>query len=130
LHRGDEHGGFEVEVEVDRIQCLVRMRLWGVWQLPLAEEFYAAASELATAFAGRRWAIIADSRDFAAQSPDVARLRQEGMKKVRASGCDKIAAIADKVVYAMQFKRIAEESHVGSAVFHDEESALAWIRAK
>ncbi len=106
------------------------MKLWGVWHLPVADDFYAAIGEVTTVFAGKRWSIIADSRTFGAQSPDVSRLRQEAMAKARDAGCDKIAAIADKVVYAMQFKRIAEESHVGSAVFQDEETALAWIRGE
>ncbi len=124
---GDARGGFEIVV--DRVGRLVHMRLWGVWHLPLAEEFYATVGgELARVFGGKPWAIIADSRLFGAQSQDVSRLRQEAMSKARDAGCDRIAAIADKVVYAMQFKRIAEESHVGSAVFQDEEMALAWIR--
>lgn len=106
------------------------MKLWGVWHLPVADDFYATIGEVTTVFAGKRWAIIADSKLFGAQSPDVSRLRQEAMSRARDAGCDKIAAIADKVVYAMQFKRIAEESHVGSAVFQDEETALAWIRGE
>jgi hypothetical protein len=123
---GDQRGGFEIVV--DRVGRLVHMKLWGVWHLPVAEEFHSAVDDIARPFAGKSWAIIADSRLFGAQSPDVSRLRQEAMSKARDAGCGKIAAIADKVVYAMQFKRIAEESHVGSAVFQDEESALAWIR--
>jgi hypothetical protein len=124
---GDERGGFEILL--DKIERLVHMKLWGVWHLPVAEEFYATVGDLATPFAGKRWAIIADSRLFGAQSPDVSRVRQEAMGKARSLGCEKIAAIADKAVYAMQFKRIAEESHMGSAIFQDEDSALAWIRS-
>jgi hypothetical protein len=124
---GDQRGGYEISV--DKAERLVHMKLWGVWHLPLAEEFYAVVGDVAVPFAGKRWAILADSKLFGAQSPEVSRLRQGAMEKARNAGCEKIAAVADKVVYAMQFRRIADESHVGSAVFEDEEAALAWIRA-
>jgi hypothetical protein len=123
---GDERGGFEILV--DKGELVVHMKLWGIWHLPLAREFYSSVTEIGHPFGNKPWAIIADSRLFGAQSPDVSRLRQEAMAKARALGCDKIAAIADKVVYAMQFKRIAEESHVGSGVFATVDDALVWVR--
>jgi hypothetical protein len=121
----DARGGWEIVV--DKTGRLVHLKLRGVWHLQLAQEFCAKVLEFGRAFGGRPWSIVADSTQFGAQSPDVARLRQETMSKVKALGCDKIAAVVSTVIYAMQFKRITEESHVGGAVFQDEESAMAWI---
>ncbi len=61
-----------------------------------------------------------------AQSAAISEIRKDVMTKIVPMGCKKIAALVEQAVYAMQFKRIANESHVGSAVFHDEEAAVAW----
>lgn len=122
---GEARGGWEILV--DKADRLVHVKLWGVWQLPVAQEFCAKVLEFARSFNGKSWSIVADSTHFGAQSPDVSRARQETMSKLKGLGCDKIAAVVSTVIYAMQFKRITEESHVGGAVFQDEKSAMDWI---
>ncbi len=122
---GDERGGFEIAV--DNVDGVVHLKLWGVWHMPVANEFCACLIDFATAFGGRRWAIVADSARFGAQSQEVSRLRQETMEKLRGLGCEKIASIGSSVIHAMQFKRISNESHLGGAVFVDEKAALEWI---
>ena len=71
--------------------------------------------------------MLADARDFLVQSEVVTEFRKEVMTKSLALGCKKIAAIVGQAIHGMQFKRIANESHIGSAIFHDESAALAWI---
>jgi hypothetical protein len=71
--------------------------------------------------------MLADAREFVAQSAAVTEFRKEVMTKSLAMGCTKIAALVGQTVHGMQFKRIANESHVGSAVFSDEAAALAWV---
>ena len=125
LEGGDPRGGWEIVV--DKTDRLVHVKLRGVWHLQVAQEFCTKVLEIGRSFAGKSWSIIADSTHFGAQSPDVSRLRQETMSKLKGLGCDKIAAVVSTVIYAMQFKRITEESHVGGAVFQDEESAMSWV---
>jgi len=125
VQHGKEHGAFEISVDwSDRI---VHMKLRGVWDIVTAEAFCAAILGIGRELAGRPWAILADSTEFRAQSPEVARLRQDTMVKLRTLRCEKIAVVAASAVYAMQFKRITEDSHVGNGVFPDEKSALDWI---
>jgi hypothetical protein len=124
---GDERGGWEVAV--DKVDRLVHVKLHGVWRLAVAQEFCTTVLETARAFGGKPWAIIADSTHFGAQAPEISRLRQETMAKLKGLGCEKIAAVVSTVIYSMQFKRITEESHVGGAVFNDEQAALDWIRS-
>jgi hypothetical protein len=123
---GDERGGFEVSV--DKADRVLHTRLWGVWSVSLTTEFCSAVRTFGRGFGGKAWSIIADSRHFSAQSPEVSKLRQETMVDLHRLGCDKIAAVVSTAVYSMQFKRITEQSHVGGSVFADEESALKWIR--
>lgn len=122
---GDSRGGFEVAV--DKVDCVIHLKLWGVWHMPVANEFCTCLIDFAGAFLGRKWAIVADSERFGAQSQEVSRLRQETMEKLRGLGCDKIASIGSSVIHAMQFKRISNESHLGGAVFENEKAALEWI---
>lgn len=124
---GNERGGFEISV--DKMQRVVHARLWGVWHVPVAEQFVAALKDCGQGFAGKTWAIVAESSHFGAQSQEVARIRREGMAALRTLGCEKIASIRSNVIHAMQFKRISDESHVSSEVFPNEKLALEWIRA-
>jgi hypothetical protein len=122
---GDTRGGFEIAV--DKVDCVIHLKLWGVWHTPVASEFCTSLIDFGKGFGGRHWAIVADATRFGAQSQEVSRLRQETMEKLRGLGCEKIASIGSNVVHAMQFKRISTESHLGGAVFEDEKSALEWI---
>lgn len=128
ITRDDGRGGFEISV--NKAERLVHMKLWGIWNLAFAKDFYSSVRDIATGFSGERWGIVADSRNFSVQSPDVTNFRQMAMTAAGNGGCDSIAAIGSNAVYSMQFKRITGESHVGGAVFEDEAAAFAWIRAR
>jgi hypothetical protein len=121
---GDDRGGFELSV--DRTRRLIRLRMWGMWDLSVGEQFRTNVLRYGHGLEGAPWSIIADSRAFVAQSAAIAEIRKDVMTRIVPMGCRKIAALVEQAVYAMQFKRIANESHVGSAVFHDEEAAIVW----
>jgi hypothetical protein len=122
---GDERQGFEMAV--DRARRLLRMRMWGFWEGPTGELFMAAALLFARGLAGAPWCVLADTREYMAQSERVTELRKQTMIGCSSMGCTKIAAIVSGAAYLMQFKRIANESQVGSATFQDEASAMAWL---
>lgn len=122
---GDERAGFELSV--DRARRLIRLRMWGMWDLSVGEQFRSSVLRYARGLEGAPWSILADSREFVAQSAAISEIRRDVMTKIVPMGCHKIGALVEQAVYAMQFKRIANESHVGSAVFHDEDAAIAWV---
>jgi hypothetical protein len=122
---GDANRGFEILVNKhDRV---VRLKLHGIWDVGTAQAFCSAILSIAKELTTGPWGILADSRAFPAQSPDVARLRQETMARVRKLGCRKIASVASSAVYTMQFTRIAEDNHGASRVFPDVKAAIEWL---
>jgi hypothetical protein len=124
--RGRAEGGFEVLV--DQASRIVRVTLRGTWEVKMARDFGAALRVAAADLGATSWAVLCDSRTFQVQSPEVTTIRQEVMASIRSHGCEKIALIAASAVYTMQFKRIAVESQMGTAIFADEKSALEWLR--
>src|SRR5580698_7796119 len=122
---GDDRHGFELTL--DRPRRLLRLRMWGLWDIETGEQFRTHTLRHGRGLMGAPWAMLADAREFVAQSAAVTEFRKEVMTKSLAMGCTKIAALVGQTVHGMQFKRIANESHVGSAVFSDEAAALAWV---
>ena len=126
---GDAHHGFELYA--DKAKHILKMRLWGLWDPPMAVQFrdgvVKLGRELKLDSRGAPWAILADSRAFVAQSNEVTNIRKAAMHEATSLGCTRIAALVDKAVYTMQFRRITNESHMASAVFGDEASALRWL---
>ena len=122
---GDKSAGFELTM--DKPKRLIRLRMWGLWSLSVAEEFRSAVLRYGRVLQGEPWYILADSREYMAQSSAIADIRKDVMARILTMGCQRIAALAAQTAYKMQFKRIANESHVASAVFHNEAEALAWI---
>lgn len=125
---GDEQRGFEVVL--DRIGRMIRVKLWGFWEIPMAEAFSSSVVEFGEELRRTSWSALVDSRLFVAQTQRVTEIRQEAMNKLKGLGCTRIAAVTSAAVYTMQFKRIATESHVESAVFNDTQTALEWIQRK
>jgi len=122
---GDDRHGFELTL--DRPRRLLRLRMWGLWDVEIGEQFRTHTLRHGRGLMGAPWAMVADAREFVAQSAAVTEIRKETMTKCLSMGCTKIAALVGQTVHGMQFKRIANESHVGSAVFSDETAALAWV---
>jgi hypothetical protein len=102
--------------------------MWGLWRLEVAEEFRSAVLKYGRTLQ-HPWAIVADTREFAAQSAPVTAIRKDAMQRVQPLGCTRVAALGEHAVHLMQFKRIAGESQMDAAVFHDEAAALAWASA-
>jgi hypothetical protein len=123
-----DRGGFEVEVdELSPLAPIVHARLWGFWDLEVAERFRGEILHLARRL-GQTWSMVVDSRAFLPQAPKVTRHRRDTMARVMKEGCRRIAAITENGTYAMQFTRIASEAGIANAVFVDPAAALKWLR--
>jgi hypothetical protein len=124
-----DRGGFTVEVDaVTPLAPIVQARLWGFWDVDVAERFRAEILHSDHRL-GKVWSILVDSRAFLSQTPEVTRHRRDTMAMVLNQGCRRIAVIVtENGTYAMQFMRIASEAGVASAVFLDPAAALKWLR--
>ena len=123
---GDTNGGFEAKI--DKRTRLLRVRLWGVWDVPIAEAFVNAVSELGTELGSAPWSSLVDARKFMVQGPQILQLRQESLNRAAMLGCTRMATLVESAVYGLQFKRLSGASHIESDLFHDEISALTWLR--
>ena len=123
---GDANGGFEASV--DKRNRLLRVRLWGIWDVPLAEQFVATVAALGADLAGSPWSSLVDARKFMVQSPQILQLRQESLNRAATLGCTKMATLVESAAYSLQFKRLAGSSHIQTETFHDEISAMMWLR--
>jgi hypothetical protein len=102
--------------------------MWGLWDLTIAEEFRRAMFNCARDLEGASWGILADSREYAAQTAAVSEIRSQMMPRLLLMGCMRIGAVVnDAGTYAMQFNRITGQSHMTSEVFRDDDIALAWV---
>jgi hypothetical protein len=123
---GDANGGFEASA--DKRNRILRVRLWGLWDTSIAEQFVASVAALGTELSGSPWASLVDARKFMVQSPQILQLRQESLNRAAALGCTKMATLVESAAYSLQFKRLAGTSHIPSETFHDEISAMMWLR--
>ena len=124
-----DRGGFALEVDdVTSLAPIVQARLWGFWDLEMAERFRAEILH-SDHRVGQAWSILVDSRAFLSQKPEVTRHRRDSMAILMKEGCRRIAVIVtENGTYAMQFSRIASEAGVANAVFLDPDAALKWVR--
>jgi hypothetical protein len=122
-------GGFSVDLH--STDPIIQLRMWGFWNLEIAERIRLEIRALARELKGRKWSILVDSRDFLPQSAEITAHRRETMGLIVVEGCERIAAIVESQgTYSMQFIRIAGEAGVESRVFLDEVAALDWIRGR
>jgi hypothetical protein len=123
IEKGDDRGGFKIVL--DSAARIVELTFRGTWSLEIGFEFCDAIVKTGKRLVGRPWDIVADCRQFGTQSPEVAQMRQRAMAELTALGCKAIAPVGS-ALYAIQFRRIANTSHMGHAVFLDLETARNW----
>jgi hypothetical protein len=128
IHKaGDAKGGFELSA--DRKMRLLRARLWGLWDVPVAEQFVASVGECGTELqSASPWSSLVDARKFMVQPQQILQLRSESLARAAALGCTKMATIVDSAVYSLQFKKLAGANHIQTQTFPDELSAMTWLR--
>jgi|HubBroStandDraft_1064217.scaffolds.fasta_scaffold275991_2 hypothetical protein len=122
---GDEVQGFTLELE--ELNRLIRVRLWGVWETQTAEQFLSNIVEFAERLRGSAWGALIDGRRFVAQSPKITAMREATLPKLAALGCSCMANVVTSAAYQMQFSRITAASHIRAQVFLDEITAREWL---
>ena len=123
---GDLRAGFEARIDKQSRRLHVRLS-WGVWDAAIAKSFVAAVDRLGKDLGPLSWTSLVDARRFVVQDPSIEPHRQESLRVAASLGCRKMATLVESSVYALQFKRLADEGHVVSQTFKEVHAALTWL---
>jgi hypothetical protein len=122
---GDQQAGYEVESEPG---ALVRIRVWGHWDLPLAESYSEALRMAFEPLRGRPFVVLSDGRGSPIQSEAVATVRLGLMKLATEWGMTRVAFVVSTTLAKLRLKHLARESGVREwEAFTDEAEARAWL---
>jgi serine/threonine-protein kinase len=124
---GDERTGFSIFA--DRHTRTLRFEFWGLWDLPLAEQFREA---VLTAYRVlepvRPWVALSDSTRWVPQRAEVQEVHKQAMALAPSFGFTKAAILVNSALSQMQIRRLFEEAkNPAIRFFQDERDALAWI---
>jgi len=117
-------------IDVDEEARILRLRGWGIWTVAIAEAYRDEMIRAFTRFGGRSWSVLADRTCCYFQSEEVAAIVADVMNRATGAGRVRAALIVDRATTLLQWKRIAREQHVEQRAFHDEASALTWLKAE
>jgi hypothetical protein len=125
---GDAQNGFEVLTDPDK--RLVRARVWGFWELPLATRCRSAMLDAFVEMGMTQpWCVLSDSRHFPPQKPEVQALIGEILFKGPSMGMRRTAFLVDSGTSKLQMSRLAAETNLkGMGFFLAEEEALRWLQ--
>lgn len=126
---GDESAGFEIRC--NPISRLLRVRLWGAWQPPLASSY---RTEMLASFAElglEAWDALVDLRRCAPPTGEVAEVRAGLVGRAVEAGMRRIAVCVDAMSTQVQLRRLFERSGVTELAFRDEpHEALRWLHGE
>ena len=115
-------------VRVERERRLVRLEVWGFWTVDQARAYYEEFARVTQPLWGKRWRVLANTADFAAQKPDVSAFVERTMEVAQKQGCVRAANIVSSTLTKMQLARMSAEQGLPSfAFFQDEAEALTWL---
>ncbi|MDC3955920.1 protein kinase domain-containing protein [Polyangium jinanense] len=115
-------------IRVERERRLVRLSVWGFWTVDQARAYYEEFARVTQPLWGKRWRVLADTADFAAQKPDVSAFVERTMEVAQKNGCVRAANIVSSTLTKMQLARMSIEQGLPSfAFFQDEAEAMIWL---
>ncbi|MRG97723.1 serine/threonine-protein kinase [Polyangium spumosum] len=115
-------------IRVERERRLVRLEVWGFWTVEQARAYYDEFARVTQPLWGKRWRVLANTAEFAAQKPDVSAFVERTMEVAQKNGCVRAANIVSSSLTKMQLARMSAEQGLPSfAFFQDEGEALGWL---
>jgi serine/threonine-protein kinase len=107
---------------------ILRLKVWGFWDVPEAkdylEEFLAKASRLV----GGPWYVLADIADFTAQKPEVNPYLGKAMEFAASHGMRRAANLVNSALSKMQIARLSKDMGLPEfSFFTSEDEAVAWL---
>ncbi|MDI1448676.1 serine/threonine-protein kinase [Polyangium sp. 6x1] len=115
-------------IRVERERRLVRLEVWGFWTVEQARAYYEEFARVTQPLWGKRWRVLANTAEFAAQKPDVSAFVERTMEVAQKNGCVRAANIVSSTLTRMQLARMSAEQGLPSfAFFQDEVEAMNWL---
>ncbi|AKT36961.1 serine/threonine-protein kinase [Chondromyces crocatus] len=131
-------------VVADLQHCIVRLKVWGFWDIHEARAYLddfrakaalvvneaarSGASSDGSAGEGRPWYVLADISEFAAQKPEVNAYVEKTMEFARKHGMRRAANLVSSALSKMQIGRLSTDMRLPEYSFFQAESdAVAWL---
>jgi serine/threonine-protein kinase len=122
---GDERAGFWIGA--DTRGRMMRLELWGLWDVSMANAFRAQCLRVLSALEGAPWVGLASHVRMPPQSDAVRAIQRETMTMGWRAGMTRAAVLVTSAVGRLQVKRITGESGAPMRLFSDEREARAWL---
>jgi serine/threonine-protein kinase len=124
---GNSQVGFEVSY--DNVRRILYLRMWGLWDEPLAVQYRDAVMVAMRPLTPARPSyVLADLARYPTQKPAVQKYHAELMGKSASYGITRSANLVSATLTSMQIRRLSQESGIAEfSFFQDEEKAIEWL---
>jgi hypothetical protein len=124
---GNPQVGFEVFY--DSTRRILYLRMWGLWDEPLAAHYRdTVLSAMRPLTPLRPSFVLADLSRYPTQKPAVQKYHAELMGKSASHGITRSANLVAGTLTSMQIRRLSQESGIAEfSFFQDEEKAVEWL---
>ena len=118
------------KIEVDRRELLVRLTLFGLWDVGTVDQYAAAAKSafadlIETGARIDKCKALIDLRRHGVQSREVTNRIQSWLGLALSDGARHAVLVSESMLHRLQAQRVG--SALGASFFSDEASALAWL---
>jgi hypothetical protein len=124
---GNQQVGYEVSYDVGT--RVLYLRMWGLWDEPIAASYRdAVLAAMKPLKPARPSFVLADLVRYPTQKPAVQKYHAELMGKSAGHGIFRSANLVNATLTSMQIRRLSQESGVAEfSFFQDEAKAVEWL---
>jgi hypothetical protein len=124
---GNSQTGYEVSY--DPTTRILYLRMWGLWDEPLAISYRDAVIAAMKPLNPQRPSfVLADLARYPTQKPAVQKYHAELMGKSAAHGITRSANLVEATLTSMQIRRLSQESGIAEfSFFQNEKRAVEWL---
>jgi hypothetical protein len=124
---GNSQVGFEVSY--DPATRILYLRMWGLWDEPLAVHYRdSVLSAMRPLAPAQPSYVLADLARYPTQKPAVQKYHAELMGKSAAHGITRSVNLVSNTLTSMQIRRLSQESGIAEfSFFQDEAKAIEWL---
>jgi len=118
------------EISLDHARNIVKVRIWGFWDVELARKFEKEFKEKVTAVktSGKDWYILMDLIASLTQSQEVQKIISKGLTFLKDQRPKKRAILADKSIILFQAETLAQDTYPQIySYFQAEDNAIRWL---
>jgi hypothetical protein len=118
------------DIFFDQKSSILRFRFWGFWDAVLSERFKAELQKKVGEIRAKQqeWYVLADLREYSAQSQAVQKSLREAMSFLKEKGMKKTARVVNRTLTQLQIDRLSQEQGLTEyAFFRSEDEAIRWL---